>query len=459
MRFALGAALAGLALAACVPAPATDLPMRINSRVASAELPALQRFAPAPVAVSHLSNADIARDFLDLTFRLESGRPVDRFTRFEGPVSVQLVATGDTPPPLLQADLDDLIARLRAEAGIDIRRGGDGANIITINAVPRAMLRRFLPEAACFVIPNVTTFEDFRRARRSDITDWTRLTRRTRMAVFLPSDVAPQEVRDCLHEELAQALGPVNDLYRLPGSVFNDDNVHTVLTQYDMLILRATYAPELRNGMTRRQVAAQLPALLSRLNPGGDRLPPRRADDDDAAWVAAVQRALGPGAGQQERIMLAQRALVIAQTRGWQDNRRGFSHYILGRLTSGSNRAAARAHFIAADTIFARDPDLALHRAFTAAQLAADALRSNAPAQALARLDPAIAAARDGQNAALLATLLLLQAEALDQSGQPDSAARVRLDSLGWARYGFGSDRAVTGKAREVSALRSAEQG
>jgi len=34
---------------------------------------------------------------------------------------------------------------------------------------------------------------------------------------------SPQEVRDCLHEELAQALGPLNDLYRLPDSVFNDD--------------------------------------------------------------------------------------------------------------------------------------------------------------------------------------------------------------------------------------------
>ena len=50
------------------------------------------------------------------------------------------------------------------------------------------------------------------------------------MAVFLPGDVSPQEIRDCLHEELAQALGPVNDLYRLTDSVFNDDNFNTVLT-------------------------------------------------------------------------------------------------------------------------------------------------------------------------------------------------------------------------------------
>jgi len=29
----------------------------------------------------------------------------------------------------------------------------------------------------------------------------------------------------------------------------------------------------------------------------------------------------------------------------------------------------------------------------------------------------------------------------------------VRLDSLGWARYGFGADWAVRAKLREISAL------
>ena len=72
-------------------------------------------------------------------------------------------------------------------------------------------------------------------------------------------------MRDCLHEEFAQALGPLNDLYRLPNSVFNDDNVHTVLTSFDMLILKITYAPSLKSGMSRTQVQARLPAILKKL--------------------------------------------------------------------------------------------------------------------------------------------------------------------------------------------------
>src|SRR5690606_11375306 len=105
--------------------------------------------------------------------------------------------------------------------------------------------------------------------RRSDVVDWTTLAARDRAAVFIPSDTTPQEVRDCLHEEIAQALGPLNDLYRLPDSVFNDDNFHTVLTGFDMLMLRIHYAPELANGMPRAAVMARVLEVLDRLNPGG----------------------------------------------------------------------------------------------------------------------------------------------------------------------------------------------
>ena len=57
------------------------------------------------------------------------------------------------------------------------------------------------------------------------------------------------------------------------------------------------------------------------------------------------------------------------------------------------------------------------------------------------------------ENAALLATLMMLQAEALDLAGRTDEARAVRLDSIGWARYGFGADWAVRAKMSEISAL------
>ncbi|HCI98083.1 MAG TPA: ATP-dependent transcriptional regulator, partial [Sulfitobacter sp.] len=49
--------------------------------------------------------------------------------------------------------------------------------------------------------------------------------------------------------------------------------------------------------------------------------------------------------------------------------------------------------------------------------------------------------------------LLLLRAEALELENRAAEAQAVRVDSLGWARYGFGSDWAVRAKMREIASL------
>ena len=76
-------------------------------------------------------------------------------------------------------------------------------------------------------------------------------------------------MRDCLHEELAQAMGPLNDLYELSDSVFNDDNFHTVLTGFDMLVLRLHYAPELANGDDPGRSGGALAGAAGTAQPGG----------------------------------------------------------------------------------------------------------------------------------------------------------------------------------------------
>jgi hypothetical protein len=71
----------------------------------------------------------------------------------------------------------------------------------------------------------------------------------------------------------------------------------------------------------------------------------------------------------------------------------------------------------------------------------------------LALTDWAIPVAMQHQNAALLSTLMLFKAEALDLAGRTAEAEALRLDSLGYARYGFGSDRTVRARADEIAAL------
>lgn len=437
-----------LLLGACMPAAPTEVATR--AAFVDTGLPPIKIFSTPRPQPARVSNTDLARDFIDLAFQLESGRPLTAFTRFEGPITVRL--TGQ-PPSTLPGDLTRLLHRLRTEAGVAISQTSDATANITINAVSRADIRRVLPQAACFVVPNVSTLSEYRLARRAKRVNWARLTERKQLAIFLPADASPQEARDCLHEELAQAIGPLNDLYRLPNSVFNDDNVHTSLTGFDMLVLRAFYDPNLRNGMTRREVMDRLPSILARTNPRGEALPTRRLQRTPRPWIEAVQTALGPGASHSARRAAASEALSIASAMDWQDHRRGFSHYALGRILQSTNPVEARAQFIMADQYFAASSSTRLHRAYVGSQLAGFAVAEDRPEDAIALTNAFIDTAAQSENAALLSTLLMLRAEALDLMGRAAEGSEVRLDSLGWARYGFGSDWAVRAKLREIASL------
>lgn len=381
--------------------------------------------------------SSLTRDFMDLTFAMENGHELETFSRFEGPVTV---AMRGPAPASAAKDLAVLIGRLRSEAGIDISPA-TGPAVITVEFASRAELRRLAPTAACFVVPNVSSLAEYRRQRGSEKVDWASVTRRETAAIFIPADTSPQEVRDCLHEELAQALGPLNDLYRLSNSVFNDDNFQSVLTDFDMDILRMTYSPTLASGMGREEVAARLgtSAAVGQGNPPD--------------WTRAVEAALGKTGTLSARKAAAERALAIAQASGWQDGRLAFSYFAVGRLLAGSEPARAFEAFDRAAAIYARLPGGELQIAHIDMQLAAMALAGGLAEEAARLADRAMPVVQRHQNAALLATLMLIKAEALDQLGNPTAAAALRMDSAAWARYGFGPDSVVKARMRDIASV------
>ncbi|MBS0564991.1 MAG: DUF2927 domain-containing protein [Proteobacteria bacterium] len=448
MKQAISAArlAAMLFLAACGGVATTAPRPEPTGAFARLPLPPMRQFGPAHASPPRRSNADMAQDFLDLSFRLETGRPILGFSRFEGPVSVALAGP---VPPTAGHDLDALLARLRAEAGLDLARAADPASAsITIEFIPAATLHAFAPDAACFAAPRVGSWAGYRRAGEATL-DWTTYQHRQRAAIFIPTGVAPQEVRDCLHEELAQALGPLNDLFRLPDSIFNDDNIQTILTGFDMLMLRATYAPELRPGMNQAEVAARIPAILARLNPRGQ-FPGHPAASTPRAYGEALAEALGPGAGLAGREGAAERAVAISLD--WRDHRTGFALLSAGRLRGPGERPQALADFIGAAALFARE-GLPLHLAHARMQLAFMALDAGDWRGAAGLAEAGLPAATAAQDAALMAGLGLARAEALDHLGDGAAAARLRLDSLGWARYGMASDSEVRRRAQLIAEI------
>ncbi|WP_170368599.1 DUF2927 domain-containing protein [Ruegeria arenilitoris] len=436
----------GFVLTGCSSVDRIELPDEI--KVTEAAAPVTQTFgSPRPFPPAR-SNTNIAADFVDLHFSLESGTALPVFTRFEGPITVRLTGA---PAPTMQSDLTRLLTRLQREARIDIRQVNDGPANITIEAVTQRQIQRLLPQAACFVVPNASSLEEYNRDKRKTKSSWRALRSRERLAIFIPNDVSPQEMRDCLHEELAQAIGPLNDMYRLPDSVFNDDNFHTVLTGFDMLILRATYAPELQTGMTREQVAQVIPGVIARLNPRGANLPVQPISETPREWIDAVQLAVGKGRASPRQMRAIDRAMRIGREQGWTDHRRAYPHYLKARLGEFDAPEEAQREYAIAMQYLRATPGTELQRAHITVQTAAYALTQGRGPEALPDLDRAIATMTRAENASMLATLLLLKAEALKQAGKPEQARSVRLDSLGWARYGFGSELVVGSLMQDVA--------
>lgn len=417
------------------------------------------RFEPRlfPVGVTR-SNEALAQDFLDLNFNLESGPPLPRLLRFEGPVEIHMRSPGLRP---YRRDLAQLVRRLRQEAEIDAAITADPSTAeITIEMVPGWRFRFAYPRTACVIIPGERDWRSFLARPKAERQMWADLTELTQMAIFLPSDSQPHDVRDCLHEEIAQAMGPTNDLYRLADSVFNDDNYHSVLTSFDMLMLRVLYSDDLRSGMAEEAVAARLPGILRRLNPGGVGIGREPRVRESSAWVRAIKVAQTRSNGRGERLRAANTAVAIAGTMRPQDHRLGVALLTRGRLIVPDDPVQARADFQVAYRVFRdtvgresiRTARAALHLAFLAK-------RDRDHDLALRLVDEALPPALDAESAVLVSELYSIRAEALAALGRFETARQARLEHLKWARFAYGDkDGKLASAQAEIEAFAPASR-
>ena len=443
--------LSAMALSACVSPQNTEVSKRA---VGAQSWPAMKAFptGSAPNAV-YRANSDIFHEFLDLTFSLESGHQIPRLTRFEGPITV---AFASQPRSVVSRDLDQLLTRLRLEANLDISRisNPESANIV-IETMSKRELQRAAPSAACIVVPRIRSWSEFRKNRYNKRTDWSSLQRRERAMIFMPHDISAQDARDCLHEELAQALGPLNDLYRLPDSVYNDDNFHIILTAYDMMILRAYYAPEIRNGMAQHEVAAVLPRLLGRINPAGNGVGAKHLGQTRRDWIKAIESALGAKGSDSARVIAADKALRIAKQAGYTDHRLGFSYFARARVSISQNSELAAADFARSYAVFndifgPQD----IHTAQAALQMASLSISAGRYNSALEFINDSLPAATAAQNGRLLFSLLAMKAEVVTQLGRAGEAAALRREAVSWGRYGIVPEGEISDRLRIIAKLK-----
>ncbi|MEO0821135.1 MAG: DUF2927 domain-containing protein [Pseudomonadota bacterium] len=435
-RFALAAAAAAL-LTAC--SPGRDAPYRATPA------PQTAAFASAvPAGHTRYQNASLAIAFVGLTHDMEWGGARPHLVRYEAPVRVALEGPGSR-------QYDPFLARflgfLREGTGIDIAPAAPPAEAnLHVRFVPGRSFARVLPAVSCLVAPGDLAWEAFEaEPERFGGEALAAMRRLEAVTVFLPQTAPPHLVRGCLIEEIAQALGPANDLYSLGPSIFNDDAAHVWPTALDLLMLRVLYAPELETGLGREETAAGARRALDRLNPEGlaPGVAPLRIADERAflPWRASALGVFSRNAEPGERRARAERALRLAERRAPGGAHHCVALMTLGRVLAASAPGEALAVLDEAETVCARrfgTDDIRLAR--IRAERAAALFTIGRTGEALAATEPLAAPFEAHAQEERLAGLYALRTALFHAMDRPAKAEAARAEARLWGAYALGED-------------------
>ena len=271
----------------------------------TAALPKTAGYASAvPAGHTGYSNRSLADLFVLLTHGLENGEFRKSLQRFEEPVNIGMTGAGSKNYTNF---LNRLVNQIRREADVPIAVGAAPHNLL-VRFVPG---EEFLPRTSnqCVVIFGQPTWSEYKTdPRRYNARASQRIDRQTTMSVFIPDTIEPYKVRECLLEEVTQALGTANDLYGLGSSIFNDDNAHTWPTSLDYLMLRVLYDDTMQSGLSRDETRRRAVRVLNRINPQGRTAPalPKIQQRRFGTWRRAL---LGHS-------RISDKGVALAQARG-----------------------------------------------------------------------------------------------------------------------------------------------
>ncbi|MEL7465158.1 MAG: DUF2927 domain-containing protein [Pseudomonadota bacterium] len=440
MRAAFAAAGLALALAACAPASGPERGVRTVA-ASPGPLPSYDGYGAA-VGAQEIpwTRRTLADDFIELTFDTEWGLRANRLLKWDRPVRVSLMGTELRG---YRGYAEGLVRRLDAATGdgLAITLVEDVADAeIVFRTAPRAAMKAFAPEALCFFQPFSGDWGAFIASREGAGDPWADLDRLKAITVFIPAAAAPHEIRACLEEEAAQALGAYNDLFRFEDSIFNDDAAHLRLTAFDALMLRVLYDPAIQPGMGREETREAARAALGRAHGafGAARRFARIGDDVHDDLLARVRAARS----RSESRRWADRLVGEMETRERPDHRLAEALVLRAQLAFRDNEAAAAlADVQRAETILARDlPADNIRLAIVRATAATLLQREGRARDALARLDLSIPVLAANAYDRHLALALRWRTASLSQTGDKAAAAPAAREALEWARYVYGRD-------------------
>jgi len=237
----------------------------------------------ASPADAPFTDAMLARDFVRIALfdeYVEEGgdlRPqarISRLRRWEGPVRVS-VEFGPTIPAAQQtrdrASVGAYVARLARLTGHSIRQtGAEVANfhVLFLNEEDRLALEpRLRALAPGIADASIRAVLNMPRSTYCLVVGFSEGDSPVyAQAIVIIRGEHPDLMRlACIHEEIAQGLGLVNDSPEARPTIFNDNEEFGLLTVHDEMLLKILYDPRLTPGMTAaeaapiaRQIAAEL---------------------------------------------------------------------------------------------------------------------------------------------------------------------------------------------------------
>jgi hypothetical protein len=256
--------------------PRRALVLILTAVIAAAALPTVAEEHPE-VAKRHtterktFTDAEIVDGFFRIVFGAEfhvSGR-VDRIRKYEMPVRVY--AESRAKPDRrkqVAAVVDDIRSKIRhLDIAMADRRKDANVTVTLVRDrdIEKTIRRFYGREQAARIVKSLEP-QCLSGFRKDD------LFRIQHSDVIIVVDAGEFIFRDCIYEELLQALGPINDDNELPWTMFNDEVQMGYFDIYDQYLLNILYDPRIRAGMTKEQVKELLPQILP----------------DVRAWVAKV---------------------------------------------------------------------------------------------------------------------------------------------------------------------------
>jgi hypothetical protein len=208
------------------------------------------------------TNEEIKDGFFKIAFsaELQLDAPAERVRKFDEPVRIFVI---NSKGPDRRPEIGAVVADIRAHVNhLDVAVTNDRR---AANFVVRLVPGRKLDQTIRILYGNDRA-KQIKQSLNPECLSGIGKDERFRIRraeVILPADADDFTFYDCAYEELLQALGAINDDASVPWTMFNDDVQMGFFDIYDQYLLNILYDPRIRPGMTRDEVNAILPEVLS----------------------------------------------------------------------------------------------------------------------------------------------------------------------------------------------------